>query len=277
MIYSTFAIRELRMNTRRDIITFVAQEFITIFGNSGDDPIGDDSIALLESIETTFEIQFTPDDDPIPRTVGELCNLVISRFEGSRTSKCTSSLIFYALRRAIRKVTVCKESISPSAKLAGLLSTKGGQRRKEWKGIEKSLALKLPELQFSNSIGFFLFLAHFAAVIAAMVFVLPSWRLDFGSWIGLILLIGFVALIFWLSTREKLQPLATGFPRNCETVGDLVKLILAKNYRTLKKRAGSWNEREAQSALRQFIADEVGIDPKTITPETSFPQGLNIF
>ena len=76
-------------------------EVITIFGNSGRGPIiGEDTVDLLVLVEKTFDIQFT-EDDVIPGTVGGLCEFVISRLPGDRSSKCMSSVTFYALRRAI--------------------------------------------------------------------------------------------------------------------------------------------------------------------------------
>jgi hypothetical protein len=67
-------------------------EVITIFGNSGRGPtIGEDTVDLLVLVEKTFDIQFT-EDDLIPGTVGKLCDFVISRLPGERSSKCMSSV-----------------------------------------------------------------------------------------------------------------------------------------------------------------------------------------
>jgi len=60
-------------------------------------------------------------------------------------------------------------------------------------------------------------------------------------------------------------------------VGDLVRLIVAKNYGAIAKRAGGWNDHEVWNALRDLIADAISLDADKITPETSFPHGLNIF
>jgi hypothetical protein len=60
-------------------------------------------------------------------------------------------------------------------------------------------------------------------------------------------------------------------------VGDLVKLIVAKNFGRIAKRAGGWNDKDVWYALRDLIADAISLDPDKITPETSFPDGLNIF
>jgi hypothetical protein len=64
---------------------------------------------------------------------------------------------------------------------------------------------------------------------------------------------------------------------NCESAGDLVRSIVAKNYGTIANRAGGWNDKEVWNALRDLIVDAISPGPDKITPETSFPDGLNIF
>ena len=72
----------------------------------------------------------------------------------------------------------------------------GGQRRKEWKTIEKYLVLQMPELTFSNGVEACLSLIWFAVAVAVVIFILPKMYgpnplglyVDTGSWIGSILL-----------------------------------------------------------------------------------------
>ncbi len=253
-------------------------------GNSGRGPIiGEDTVDLLVPVEKTFGIQFT-EDDVIPGTVGRLCEFVISRLPGDRSSRCVSSVTFYALRRAIIQATGSRrDAITPSAGLVSVLSN-GGHRRKEWKTIEKCLALQMPELTFSNGVEACLSLAWFAVALAVVILFLPRQFLSplglpvhIGSWMGAILLTGIGALILWAITRAALQPLATQIPSECGSVSDLVRLIVVKNYGAIAKRAGGWNDKEVWNALRDLIADEISLDPDKITPETSFPDGLNIF
>lgn len=259
-------------------------EVITIFGNSGRGPvIGEATVDLLVQVEKTFDIRFT-EDDVIPGTVGKLCEFVISRLPGERSSKCMSSVTFYALRRAIMQVTGCRrEAITPSTRLDSVLSS-GGQRRKEWKTIEKYLAFQIPGLTFSNVIEACLSILFFAAAMGVVIWFLPRQFLSplglpvhIEKWMGAIGSTGVLALILWGITRAILRPLATQFPDNCESAGDLVRLTVAKNYGRIAKRAGGWNDKEVWNVLRDLIADATSLDPGKITPETSFPDGLNIF
>jgi hypothetical protein len=253
---------------------------ITVFSNPGfsnsslGSQIGEDTVALLESIADTFDIRF-PEESSFPATVGKLCELVISCLPANRTTKCVSSMTFYSLRRAmIRVLGARRESVVPATRLVSLLS-EGRWRRREWKALERQLALKLPRLAFSNGVEWSLFLGACGFALAAVAQLWP--RLDFGEWLMSVLGIAFATLFVWAITRARIQPLATRLPRKCETVRDIVSLIVAGNYGRLVKRAGGWNEKEIWNALRQFIADETSIEPAEITPETAFPDGLNIY
>lgn len=252
-------------------------EVITIFGKPGGDSlIGEDTVELLERIEKAFGIRFA-ETDGFPDTVGKLCGLVKSHLPGNRTSKCTSSVTFYALRRAISKAIVCsRASITPSTKLATLLAT-GGNRQVQWEKIEKQLALRMPRLVFSGGVEACFTVVHYAAAMTVVFYFLPKLRLAVGARIWMIFLTGLGALISWAMARATLQPLATQLPLRCETVGELVKSIVSKNYGSVAARAGGWNDVEVWDALRRLIADETLIGAEEITPETSFPDGLNIF
>jgi hypothetical protein len=236
---------------------------------------GEDTAELLGSIEESFGIRFT-EDDAFPKTVGDLCDLVRSHLPGPKTPKCMSSVTFYALRRAIMGELGCRrDSIAPSTRIDSILST-GAQRRREWKGIEKSLVLKMPLLAFSQGVEACISLAFFGIGAGVVLFVLPKLVPSTGDRIVAFCFTCFCAFILWAITRAKLQPLATQLPAGSATVGDLTKAIVANNYGKVATRAGGWNEKELWDALRDVIADAT-IERELITPETPFPEGLNIY
>ncbi len=84
------------------------------------------------------------------------------------------------------------------------------------------------------------------------------------------------SFILWLFILRALKPLARELPSSCETVGDLTKLVLARNYGTLASRYGCPAESDLLLALRQLIALETGIEMARISPATRIPQDLNI-
>ena len=188
-----------------------------------------------------------------------------------------SSVTFYALRRAIMVELGCpRDSITPSTPLDSILSS-GTQRRREWKRIEKSLVLKMPLLAFSRGVEACISLAFFGIGASVVLLVLPKLFPSTGERIVAFCFTCFCAFILWAITRAKLQPLATQLPGGGETVGDLTKAIVAKNYGKVATRAGGWNENDLWDALRDIIADATLVERERITPETTFPEGLSIY
>ena len=253
-------------------------EIITLF-DSQQSPtagtlIGEDTADLLIAIQDNFGVEFG-DEGPFPKTVCELCGLVVEKLKGARTTNCLTSLTFYKVRRAlIATLGLDRNRITPSARLTQLLA-KGPCRRRQWKDLEWRTGLRFPWLTHPRwmAIGMLVIAAGLAtrfavnswtsrALATSLVIVLLSWLL---------------ALVLWLVAYGMTQQVVWGLPRSCQTVGDLVHIVMAKNYGTLSEEAGGWNEKEVWKALRLFIADEISISPEKIAQDTPFPDGLNIW
>jgi hypothetical protein len=74
-----------------------------------------------------------------------------------------------------------------------------------------------------------------------------------------------------------LNPLGRGFPRNCETFGELVRVALAHNYGKMAARHGMSSETEVVQSLLQLVAAETATDIEKLSPDTLFPEGLKIY
>jgi hypothetical protein len=166
-------------------------------------------------------------------------------------------------------VGIPRSRIAPETPLRELMPWKS--RKKQWRGIQDHLRFALPELKWP------LWLVALPLVFIGLLVTL-SWPrlLSFvgaASW--LIAIVGGFCL--WAIVLRLLAPFARTFPRSCETVGDLAKLTLARNYSKIATEHGISSEREVLAALRQLIAAEESIDVQTILPDTLFPEGLNIY
>lgn len=228
----------------------------------------------MAAIQDSFSIQFG-EEGPFPKTVGELCDRVIEKLKGARTSKCLTSITFYRVRRAlVAGLELDRNGVAPSAMLAPLLA-RGPGRRRQWKDLERRTGLRFPALTHPSSMTAGMLII---AIGFATRFAFEGWEVR-SSFVSLPVLLAswLLSLILSIVADGMTQRLVWGIPRNCKTVGDLVRVIMAKNYGTLADEAGGWNEKEVWKALRLFIADEISIAPDKITPATSFPDGLNIF
>ena len=258
------------------------EDIITIFGGTGvdgapGDPgklIGEDTADLLLAIQDAFQIEF-PEEGPFPQTIGQLSNLVVSCLKGTKTSKCLTSVTFYRFRRALMDVTgVPRGSVTPTTRL-GVLLARGPRRRRQWRDLEWRTGLRFPGLTHPASViwGLLVIMLGGATRISVLEATGAGWfsllLLTAGSW--------FVAGIFALLVWGMTLSLAWALPRRTRTVGDLVGIVLAKNYGSLAKEAGGWSETEVWRALRELIADEISLNKDEITKDTAFPDGLNIW
>jgi hypothetical protein len=87
--------------------------------------------------------------------------------------------------------------------------------------------------------------------------------------------IGFISVFVLVAVI--LNPLGRGFPRSCETFGDLVKLALARNYGKMAARHGMSSEKDVVQSLLQLVAAETAADVEKLSPDTLFPDGLHIY
>ena len=98
-----------------------------------------------------------------------------------------------------------------------------------------------------------------------------------GLWIsGGIIAMGSVVLTLLALRAAMLYP-ARAIPANIETVGDLAKAVIARNYKVFASAHGSSSERGVFPALRLLIAMQTCIGIEKLLPETRIPSGLNIY
>jgi hypothetical protein len=230
----------------------------------------EDTCELVSTIEASFGVKLTKNELIHAKTIRELAELIWKKQEGRLSEKCLSAVVFYQLRRSfISLVGIPRSRIAPETPLRELMPWKN--RKKQWRGIQDHLRFALPELKWP------LWLVALPLVFVGLLFALGWPRLV--SFLGpaswLLAVVGGFCL--WVLVLKLLAPLARTLPRSCETVGDLAKLTLARNYSKIATEHGISSERDVLEALRQLIAAEESIDVQKILPDTLFPEGLNIY
>jgi len=234
---------------------------------------GEDTCDLLRTIEASFGVMFSEDELVDAKTIGELAECISRKMQRPLSEKCLSALVFYQVRRTlISSFGISRAKITPETPLRELMPWKDRKRR--WHEIQKQLRFVLPELRWS------LWLVALSLVIVGAVFTLPSlgWErlVSFaGSASGLFTFFG--AICAWVLLLKLLAPFARTLPRSCETFGDFVKLLLARNYAQIASMHGGSSVREVLLVLRQLVAAEVSTDVEEIVSSTHFPEGLKIY
>ena len=113
-------------------------------------------------------------------------------------------------------------------------------------------------------------------VAAALYLIVGSKMLrTFGTASALVGAISFLVVLVLLAV--VLGPLGRGFPRNCKTFGDLVKLALSRIYGNMAATHGVTSEGTVVQSLLLLVATETAIDIRSLSSETPFPEGLNIY
>jgi hypothetical protein len=232
--------------------------------------IGEDTCDLLRTIEVSFSVLFSEDELVEAKTIGELAECISRKMQHPLSEKCLSALVFYQVRRTlISSFGILRARIAPETPLSELMPWK--DRRRRWREIQNQLRFVLPELRWP------LWLVALSLVIVAAVFWMDWKRLvSFaGSASGLFTFFG--AICAWVLLLKLLIPFARTFPRSCETLGDFVKLLLARNYAQIASMHGGSSEREVLLVLRQLVAAEVSTDVEKVDSSTLFPEGLKIY
>jgi hypothetical protein len=93
---------------------------------------------------------------------------------------------------------------------------------------------------------------------------------------GGIITMGSIVLILLALRAAMLYP-ARAIPASIETVGDLAKAVIARNYKSFANAHGSSRERGVLPALRLLVAIQTCINIEKILPETRIPLDLNIY
>jgi hypothetical protein len=232
---------------------------------------GEDSCELVSTIEQSFGVKFSEDELLKATTVGTLAHTVFVKLEHPVTEKCLSSVMFYKLRRAFVDLFEMPRTRIVSAKpLKELMPWTS--RKKQWRTVQNHLNLVLPQLTWPG----WLFVVWLFLVAAALYLIVGSKMLrTFGTASALVGAISFLVVLVLLAV--VLGPLGRGFPRNCKTFGDLVKLALSRIYGNMAATHGVTSEGTVVQSLLLLVATETAIDVRSLSSETPFPEGLNIY
>jgi hypothetical protein len=235
------------------------------------DLFGEDCCDLVATIEDAFGVMLNEDDLVQSTTLGKLAHRIFAKLQHPRSAKCLSALTFYRLRRAVvTLLDVPRDRISPSTSLNELMPWLA--RNKRWRRIAAHLDLVLPRLVWP----IWLF-AVSLLLIGLMIYAFFHSEVQAALGNASVLLDVVAVITILLLVARLLNPLGRAFPAGCQTVGDLATLVLAYNYGKLARTHGISSEKELEQLLLRLVSSEVACDVQRISPDTFFPEGLNIY
>ena len=215
-------------------------------GRVGD---GDDTDFFL-AIERTFDLRLRAN---LPwTTFGEVRNHVVAHVaaHGGGGMTCATQMTFYRLRRTLG----LGQRVGPDAPLAPLI---GDKLRQAFTDLEADTGLKIPATR-AGWLGIVGGLC-FAVAIAILAFttLAPPLRIFAAG------LSGYAGL--WLRHIDRRR-----LPHGCETIGDLARLVKEQNRGRLARDGARLTAPEVWRIIQQLAAEESGVDPDLIGPETTF-------
>jgi len=87
----------------------------------------------------------------------------------------------------------------------------------------------------------------------------------------------YASMFLIVLTVKALGPFARAIPHGCDTIGNLTRVLLARNYATIAKTHGRSTPKELLSSLQQLIATQMMTPVEEIPPDLPIPSGLNIY
>ena len=213
---------------------------------SGD---GDDADFAL-AIERIFDLRLRSN---LPwTTFGEVRDHVVAHVaaHGGGGRACATQMTFYRLRRALG----LGRNVGPDAPLAPMI---GGKLRQVFTDLEADTDLKMPATRagwpgIASGLCFVI-----AAAILAFTTLAPPLRIfaaGASAYVGL-----------WLRHIDRRR-----LPHGCGTLGDFARLVTEQNRGRLARDGARLSSAEIWRIIQQLAADESGIDPDLIGPETTF-------
>lgn len=234
----------------------------------GSNEVGEDTWELFEAIEQSFGVDLGNYHDLAGISILELSQRIDDLAKYPVENSCLSSVAFNRLRRAFQNVTETpRSSVRPATRIHDLLPLR--TRHLQWASLQSELGLELPRLNLPLWLLFLCFTLPVSLLLYARF--ITGIRISAG-----IIAIGSIVLTLLALRAAMLYP-ARSIPANLETVGDLAKAVIARNYKAFASAHGSSPERGVFPALRLLIAMQTCISIEKLLPETRIPSGLNIY
>lgn len=225
--------------------------------------MGLDGVELLLEIEDRFGISIPDQVATNILTVGELSDYVAS-IVASPSGRCLSQKVFHSLRSALTDVVgLERHAIKPISRLDDFLPAQ--QRRIAWDQLQHATGYNFPRLARPPWLQLlFVLLPASAACIGILFF--PPYK-------GRVFLCGVAAsaAIFPFTAS-----MATHFPRDIQTVSDLVRSLMARKPRGESDTRWEWNREEVWHVVRQIVSEQFGINIEEINRKTRFIEDLNV-
>lgn len=230
--------------------------------------MGLELVGIVLAVEDEFGVEVTDDWHTI-RTVGDLHDVICAQLADNQrpvTTNCPSLRPFFVTRDAIIKQTGAgRRSVRPSTSLSSLLPPT--DRRNVWQALQADTRTQLPSLIFPRPILALILTGTVAAFIAfhrVMVAYFGATSFPIAVTVGVCLM---------AASYVCARPFAVSFPRQCDTVSDVVRHVHRLQCRRDSYITGNIDQTVWQR-LSEIISKELDIPVHSISRESRFIEDL---
>lgn len=204
----------------------------------------EEAVYMVRELESSFDIVISAPEADACRTLGDLYELILQRFEGRDSGQfCGSAMAFYRLRRAsVHQSPGVK--LRPSTLLPDLTD---GSAKRFFKDIEAATGLRLAR-RAPSWIGTLAAVGLLGGLLGVMaVGTSSAIGLHFWKWAWApAAMIAFAPILWSLDPGE--------FPENCETLGDLARRVSRLNFGRFANAGARVNRTELWDALTEVAS-----------------------
>ena len=223
-----------------------------------------DPVALLMQVEDGLGVKIPDAHAERLRTMGDLHDYILARLQPYQSAACLTSAVFYEVRRALCDVCGAKRrSVAPHSRLEALMPEPA--RRECWRRLGAAVPLPMfPELRRPAWVVRTLILA--AVVLVLVRVACWCWGWSATSLMAMTVLCLLAGRLASWATR----PLAIRLPARCDSVGGLVRRLVAANFSPRADVVRRIDQADVWYALRWIVSNHLGVSPETLTEGTCF-------
>lgn len=232
--------------------------------------MGLSTFEIVLEVEEAFAVSIPSEEAEKIRTVGELYALVLKLVSHREvdSDRCLCAATFYELRWAIWSSEKLTTKIRPTSSLGSVFPI--SKRRRQWRELQSNLKWKLPRLELPTWLT--LVICVIAVIVSFPMFAFFRTIVELDATLSVAIAIVGAALIA-VALNVLTLPLAL-YPRNCSTVGDLVKALVGLNYRMLSEKYSASSSTDVWNIVQAIVSEQLGVDKSLVTPRARFAEDL---
>jgi hypothetical protein len=233
--------------------------------------LANQSAAIKKAIEEAFGIRLSEDDIRASRTLGELSEFLNSRSRGSSHDQLECAGISYLLKLGLYEACdIAPSSVTPQARLDVLFSR--SSRQEKWNTLADAAQISLPSLVHPRWLAIGTLVVCLAAMALGVALFWSRWTTD--ERLFALIVAPFWPFMLWWMALYFSRGLASSFPRDCQTFGELVQRAARMNQMESPAAPEGSPDDNAEGedlvwkVLQALIAVETGRALNEVSPET---------